>query len=75
VHGARLRGRQRRPALDEPFGAGLPAGWTVVANTPLGQWRFDDPGRRGNIAGGGGGFASMDGAPGGKPPTSRAHNL
>jgi hypothetical protein len=38
-----------------------PAGWTVTnaANT-VGGWAFDDPGARGNLTGGSGGFAIVD---------------
>ncbi len=44
--------------FDEPT---VPEGWTVVDNVGNGQvWRFDDPGGRGNLTGGEGGFAVMD---------------
>jgi hypothetical protein len=43
------------------FSAGLPAGWTVIDNAGTGaKWRFDDPGTRGNLTGGSGGFAIVD---------------
>jgi N-acetylneuraminic acid mutarotase len=39
----------------------LPEGWTVVDNFGFGQvWQFDDPGNRGNLTGGTGGFATVD---------------
>ncbi|QBR94317.1 peptidase S8 [Nocardioides euryhalodurans] len=39
----------------------LPEGWTVEDNLGNGQvWTFDDPGGRGNLTGGAGGFAIMD---------------
>lgn len=51
----------RQVVLEERFDAGLPAGWTVVDNAGSGApWRFDDPGLRGNLTGGSGGFASAD---------------
>jgi len=34
--------------------------WTVVTNTGPTGWRFDDPGLRGNLTGGSGGFAIAD---------------
>jgi subtilisin family serine protease/N-acetylneuraminic acid mutarotase len=38
-----------------------PDGWSVVDNLGNGQvWAFDDPGNRGNITGGTGGFAIVD---------------
>lgn len=44
--------------LNETFDGGLPPGWTILANaTPGLQWRFDDPGFRGNNTGGTGVFA------------------
>lgn len=48
--------------LTETFdGTTAPPGWTVVDNMGNGQvWRFDDPGGRGNLTGGEGGFAVVD---------------
>jgi hypothetical protein len=47
--------------LDQPFDTtSTPAGWTVVAGTPSGSWRFDDPAGRGNLTGGSGSFAIID---------------
>ncbi|MFD6177469.1 MULTISPECIES: choice-of-anchor J domain-containing protein [unclassified Isoptericola] len=62
-------------ALDEQFEDGaLPPGWEVRDHAGLGQvWEFDDPGRRGNDTGGGGGFAVIDSLSwgrGGKQDTS-----
>jgi len=38
-----------------------PAGWTVSnASGTTGGWEFDDPGHRGNVTGGSGGFAIVD---------------
>jgi hypothetical protein len=49
------------PYLQEAFDSGsTPAGWSVVARTPSGGWEFDDPGARGNLTGGSGGFAIID---------------
>ena len=49
------------PLLDQPFDTtSTPAGWTVVAGTPMGSWRFDDPAFRGNLTGGSGSFAILD---------------
>jgi Carboxypeptidase regulatory-like domain/Kelch motif len=50
------------PALSEGFdGTSTPAGWTVTDNIGQGQvWRFDDPGKRGNLTGGQGNFAIAD---------------
>ncbi|HEY1914386.1 MAG TPA: carboxypeptidase regulatory-like domain-containing protein [Streptosporangiaceae bacterium] len=46
-------------ALSEPFdGTSQPAGWTVTDGSP--GWVFDDPGGRGNLTGGSGGFAIAD---------------
>ncbi|MEU6218222.1 carboxypeptidase regulatory-like domain-containing protein [Streptomyces sp. NPDC047022] len=40
---------------------GAPAGWSVVnASGTNGGWTFDDPGHRGNLTGGKGGFAIVD---------------
>jgi subtilisin family serine protease len=40
---------------------GTPDGWTVEDNVGNGQvWAFDDPGGRGNLTGGDGGFAIVD---------------
>ncbi|MEV0286075.1 S8 family serine peptidase [Kribbella sp. NPDC050820] len=46
----------------ERFESGAaPSGWTVVDNKGNGQvWKFDDPGNRGNLSGGGGKFAIID---------------
>jgi N-acetylneuraminic acid mutarotase len=41
-------------------GTTTPAGWTVVNNTAVGGWEFDDPHPRGNLTGGTGGFAIID---------------
>ena len=42
-------------------GTAAPSGWTVVDNEGDGQqWRFDDPGKHGNLTGGSGGFAIVD---------------
>ncbi|MGH8774165.1 MAG: carboxypeptidase regulatory-like domain-containing protein [Jiangellaceae bacterium] len=59
----------------EPFDAEtVPQGWTVVDNVGNNQvWRFDDPGERGNLTGGAGGFAVVDNdfyGPGGSQNTS-----
>jgi subtilisin family serine protease/N-acetylneuraminic acid mutarotase len=44
--------------FDEPT---VPEGWSVVDNLGNGQvWAFDDPGGRGNLTGGEGGFAIVD---------------
>ncbi len=44
------------------FDEGLPAGWTVTDEVGAGEdWRFDDPGERGNLTGGRAGFAIVDG--------------
>lgn len=41
-------------------GTGTPEGWTVTDNNGSGGvWRFDNPFGRGNLTGGGGGFADM----------------
>jgi subtilisin family serine protease len=50
------------PLLSEDFnGTGTPAGWTVVKRNPSGaEWAFNDPGGRGNLTGGDGGFAIAD---------------
>ncbi|GAB3797240.1 S8 family serine peptidase [Micromonospora zhanjiangensis] len=49
------------PLLSQSFdGTGTPAGWQVVNRTPSGGWTFDDPGKRGNLTGGSGGFAIVD---------------
>ncbi|HEY7047449.1 MAG TPA: carboxypeptidase regulatory-like domain-containing protein [Jatrophihabitantaceae bacterium] len=48
------------PLHAEPFDAGTtPDGWTLSTNRVL-QWAFDDPGGRGNLTGGTGGFAVVD---------------
>ncbi|MFJ8580891.1 S8 family serine peptidase [Micromonospora sp. NPDC093277] len=44
----------------ETFDA-APEDWTVKDNSTGGGWRFDDPGNRGNLTGGTGGFAIVDG--------------
>jgi N-acetylneuraminic acid mutarotase len=41
-------------------GTTTPAGWSVVNNTAVGGWEFDDPHPRGNLTGGSGGFAIID---------------
>jgi N-acetylneuraminic acid mutarotase len=47
--------------LSEHFDAPtVPAGWTVVNNTPDGGWVFTDDKHRGNLTGGDGGFAIAD---------------
>ncbi|MDQ1722875.1 MAG: hypothetical protein QOI26_2609, partial [Pseudonocardiales bacterium] len=49
----------------EPFNdpTAPPAGWTAVnAPNTKGGWEFDDPGNRGNLTGGSGGFAIVDSA-------------
>ncbi|GLZ78790.1 hypothetical protein Afil01_35970 [Actinorhabdospora filicis] len=49
--------------LDERFtGTTTPTGWTVVNNSTKGglAWAFNDPGNRGNLSGGDGGFAVAD---------------
>ncbi|WP_162605972.1 carboxypeptidase regulatory-like domain-containing protein [Jiangella aurantiaca] len=44
------------------FDDGLPAGWTVTDEIGAAEeWRFDDPGERGNLTGGRSGFAIVDG--------------
>jgi hypothetical protein len=47
--------------ITEDFENGLPQGWAVIDNAGTGaEWRFDDPGVRGNLTGGTGGFAIAD---------------
>ncbi|MEY9894707.1 N-acetylneuraminic acid mutarotase [Catenulispora sp. MAP5-51] len=41
-------------------GTSAPTGWTVTNNTASGGWEFDDPGNRGNLTTGSGGFAIVD---------------
>ncbi|MEJ3743312.1 S8 family serine peptidase [Actinomycetes bacterium KLBMP 9797] len=49
------------PVVSQTFdGTATPAGWQVVNRTPSGGWQFDDPGGRGNLTGGTGGFAIID---------------
>lgn len=49
------------PMISEPFdGTTTPAGWSVVNRTTSGGWSFNDPGGRGNLTGGDGGFAIAD---------------
>ncbi|MEV1285872.1 S8 family serine peptidase [Micromonospora sp. NPDC049679] len=49
------------PVLSESFDdPRTPTGWSVVNRTPSGGWVFDDPGTRGNLTGGSGGFAIVD---------------
>ncbi|GLH97449.1 S8 family serine peptidase [Phytohabitans aurantiacus] len=49
------------PTTSESFdGTEAPAGWSVVNRTEMGGWEFDDPGNRGNLTGGSGGFAIID---------------
>ena len=38
----------------------VPAGWTVINNVGSAGWAFNDPGARGNLTGGAGGFAVAD---------------
>jgi hypothetical protein len=47
----------------EPFdGTSAPSGWTVTDDNGSGYtWVFNDPGDRGNLTGGSGGFAIVDG--------------
>ena len=54
--------RRGAAGLHQSFaGATAPAGWTIVDHGSTGQvWRFDDPGGRGNLTGGSGGFAVLD---------------
>jgi N-acetylneuraminic acid mutarotase len=48
------------PLRTEAFdGGALPDGWSLTTNRVL-QWAFDDPGGRGNLTGGSGGFAIVD---------------
>jgi hypothetical protein len=50
-----------RSGVTQTFdGTSVPAGWTVVNNTAVGGWEFDDPHPRGNLTGGTGGFAIID---------------
>jgi subtilisin family serine protease len=55
-------GADEATLLTESFTtAGLPAGWTVTDNAGTGAvWVFNDPGQRGNLTGGAGGFAIAD---------------
>ncbi len=49
------------PLLSESFDTtSTPAGWSVVNRTDKGGWGFTDPGGRGNLTGGSGGFAMVD---------------
>jgi subtilisin family serine protease/N-acetylneuraminic acid mutarotase len=50
------------PLLSETFDSGsIPAGWTTVRRNAGGaEWTFNDPGARGNLTGGAGGFAMAD---------------
>jgi hypothetical protein len=49
------------PIFSETFDAATaPAGWTVTTATSSPGWAFDDPGARGNLTGGEGGFAIAD---------------
>ncbi|WP_422734645.1 S8 family serine peptidase [Micromonospora sp. WMMD558] len=41
-------------------GTTAPQGWSVANRTDKGGWVFDDPGARGNLTGGSGGFAIVD---------------
>jgi subtilisin family serine protease len=54
--------RNGSDGLYETFDSGAaPNGWTVVDNKGNGQvWQFNDPGHRGNLAGGTGGTAIID---------------
>jgi subtilisin family serine protease len=50
------------PVLSESFDApSTPAGWSVVKRQNGAEWAFNDPGSRGNLTGGTGGFAIADG--------------
>lgn len=56
-------GCQRMAFLNQDFGLGsLPSDWeTLDASNGSGEiWNFTDPGGRGNLTGGSGGFASLD---------------
>ncbi|TDC79864.1 peptidase S8 [Micromonospora sp. KC606] len=49
------------PMLTQSFdGRATPDGWSVRNRTDKGGWTFDDPGARGNLTGGSGGFAIID---------------
>ena len=49
------------PLVETFESGGLPSGWTVIDNAGTGGvWAFDDPGGRGNLTGGSGGFAIVD---------------
>ncbi|WP_370516938.1 S8 family serine peptidase [Micromonospora sp. HM134] len=49
------------PLLSQSFdGTTAPEGWTVRNRTDKGGWVFNDPGARGNLTGGTGGFAIID---------------
>jgi subtilisin-like proprotein convertase family protein len=51
----------RKVLSQENFGAGLPAGWSSLSSSsPKAYWSFTDPGGRGNLTGGTGGFAIAD---------------
>ncbi len=52
--------RARRISLKRSTAPSTPAGWSVVNRTPSGGWQFNDPGGRGNLTGGSGGFAIID---------------
>lgn len=49
------------PLLNESFDTtSTPAGWSIVNHGGTAVWAFNDPGARGNLTGGTGGFAIMD---------------
>lgn len=52
------------PVIEEHFdqgGTAPPAGWQILDNNNSGTvWTFNDPGNRGNLTGGTGGFAMID---------------
>jgi hypothetical protein len=54
-------GYQAVNGVAQTFSSGaLPLGWTIVNQGSSPEWRFDDPGERGNLTGGSGGFAAAD---------------
>lgn len=56
-----IRDSQTMETQEQDFESGLPAGWSVVANTDTnGVWRFDNPGARPNNTGGTGAMATVD---------------
>ena len=61
ARGGTLRPKPTCTGVTQTFdGTTTPAGWTVVNNTPVGGWQFNDPNPRGNLTGGSGGFAIID---------------